>query len=92
MTQKIKDLMLQLKDECIMEKIPMFVVVGEETEEGTQYDSEIVTPAFLNAQLSDDRISPLNALLSQKFRLEFIGEVKPEEIEAEIDQYFAEEE
>lgn len=81
--------MLELKDECILNKIPMYAVVGEETGQGTQYASVIATPAFLNTQLSDDRISPLNPLLSKRFRIEYMDEVEPGDVQAQIDELFA---
>lgn len=90
MTERITELMTELKNECLLQKIPMFAVVADQTENGTEYKDEIVTPAFLNMQLDDDKISPLNALLSKKFRLEFIDEAEPGDAEAEIAATFYE--
>lgn len=86
MNDKIRKLMQELKDECMLAKCPMYVTVADEQEDGTHYESEIITPLYIGKPLKDDRISPLNALESQKFRLEFIDEPKPEDIEAEIEE------
>lgn len=66
----------------------MFVTVAEENNNSTEYTSEILTPLYVGQQLTDDRISPMAALMSKKFRLEFEDEIKPEDIEASIAEAF----
>lgn len=84
MSDKIISLIKELKDECLLEKCPMYVTVADEEDDGTHYETEALTPLYVGKHLTEDRISPLNALGSKKFRLEFIDEVPQEEIEAEI--------
>lgn len=84
MNDKIRELMDELRNECMLAKVPMFVVVGNEVNGKSEYESRIITPLYIGKTLSDDRISPLDTLLSKKFRLEFSDEPRPEDIEASI--------
>lgn len=84
MSKRISQLIEELKEQCIAERCPLAVFVAEETEEGTKYDSCILTPMHLSRPLKDDRITPLVSLLNKNFRIEFADEQTPEDIEGAI--------
>lgn len=81
MDEKIVKLLEELKQECIAKKIPMFAMVADELEDGTHYESRIVTPLYVNKTISNDRISSMSAILSNEFRIEFSDEILPGQVD-----------
>jgi hypothetical protein len=57
----------ELRDFCLLHKIPMMITVAREEEDETVYESEILTPTQLGVNLSDDRISKLNVAFTNGF-------------------------
>lgn len=83
--ERILELLDELKQECIARKVPMFATIALESEDednpGTQYETNIVTPMYLNKKLSDDKITPMSAFMSSKFKMEFIHETTQQDID-----------
>lgn len=84
MSNRINQLIEELKEQCIAERRPLAVFVADETDEGTEYESCILTPMHLQRPLKNDKITPLVSLLNKKFRIEFADEQTPEDIEGAI--------
>ena len=71
MSNRINQLIEELREQCIAERRPLAVFVADETGEGTEYESCILTPMHLQRPLKNDKITPLVSLLNKKFRIEF---------------------
>ena len=84
MSNRINQLIEELREQCIAERRPLAVFVADETGEGTEYESCILTPMHLQRPLKNDKITPLVSLLNKKFRIEFADEQTPEDIEGAI--------
>ncbi|MDY6242408.1 MAG: hypothetical protein SPL82_00680 [Lachnospiraceae bacterium] len=84
MSNRINQLIEELREQCIAERRPLAVFVADETSEGTEYESCILTPMHLQRPLKNDKITPLVSLLNKKFRIEFADEQTPEDIEGAI--------
>lgn len=84
MSNRINQLIEELREQCIAERSPLAVFVADETGEGTEYESCILTPMHLQRPLKNDKITPLVSLLNKKFRIEFADEQTPEDIEGAI--------
>ena len=84
MSNRINQLIDELKEQCIAERCPLAVFVADEKGEGTEYESCILTPMHLHRSLKNDKITPLVTLLNKKFRIEFADEQTPEDIEGAI--------
>ena len=84
MSNRINQLIEELREQCIAERRPLAVFVADETGEGTEYESCILTPMHLQRPLKNDKITPLVFLLNKKFRIEFADEQTPEDIEGAI--------
>ena len=84
MSNRINQLIEELREQCIAERRPLAVFVADETGEGTEYESCILTPMHLQRPLKNDNIPPLVSLLNKKFRIEFADEQTPEDIEGAI--------
>lgn len=84
MSNRINQLIEELREQCIAERRPLAVFVADETGEGTEYESCILTPMHLQRPLKNDTITPLVSLLNKKFRIEFADEQTPEDIEGAI--------
>ena len=84
MSNRINQLIEELREQCIAERRPHAVFVADETGEGTEYESCILTPMHLQRPLKNDKITPLVSLLNKKFRIEFADEQTPEDIEGAI--------
>ena len=80
MSNRINQLIEELREQCIAERRPLAVFVADETGEGTEYESCILTPMHLQRPLKNDKITPLVSLLNKKFRIEFADEQTPEDI------------
>ena len=84
MSNRINQLIEELREQCIAERRPLAVFVADETGEGTEYESCILTPMHLQRPLKNDKITPLVSLQNKKFRIEFADEQTPEDIEGAI--------
>ena len=84
MSNRINQLIEELREQCIAERRPLAVFVADETGEGTEYESCILTPMHLPRPLKNDKITSLVSLLNKKFRIEFADEQTPEDIEGAI--------
>ena len=84
MSNRINQLIEELKEQCIAERCPLAVFVADETDEETKYESCILTPMHLQRPLKNDKITPLVSLLNKKLRIEFADEQTPEDIEGAI--------
>ena len=84
MSNRINQLIEELREQCIAERRTLAVFVADETGEGTEYESCILTPMHLQRPLKNDKITPLVSLLNKKFRIEFADEQTPEDIEGAI--------
>lgn len=84
MSNRINQLIEELREQCIAERRPLAVFVADGTGEGTEYESCILTPMHLQRPLKNDKITPLVSLLNKKFRIEFADEQTPEDIEGAI--------
>lgn len=84
MSNRINQLIEELREQCIAERRPLAVFVADETGEGTEYESCILTPMHLQRPLKNDKITPLVSLLNKKFCIEFADEQTPEDIEGAI--------
>lgn len=84
----IEKLLNQLKAACIDNKIPMFAVVAT-SDDGmtTNYDTRLLLPVEVDAELADDRISPMMLFDSDKVKVQFYNEIVSQK---EMEQQFAE--
>ncbi len=82
LAQKKKDLLIF----CLENKIPVFAVFADETDNGTDYTDVVLTPREIGITLTEDRITKYSASLNKHFELRFKTHAKVEdELEGVID-------
>ena len=77
---------------CLANKIPMFAVFADETDNGTEYNNITITPHEIGVSLSEDKITKYSASLNKHFEIRFKTHAKTEDkIEDAIDSLLDEE-
>ena len=78
MSNRINQLIEELREQCIAERRPLAVFVADETGEGTEYESCILTPMHLQRPLKNDKITPVSAHLQIRYGIFYSKEKQAE--------------